>query len=67
MRRSNTNSALGWVSLTFAIVLGVLSTILIVTGAANGGLWFTVAAMVLLAASSIIQLVNLRRRRQRGD
>lgn len=67
MRISSLQSMLGWVSLTVAVVLGVLGTVLMVTGAANRNLWFPVAAMVLLAVASIIRLAKIRRRRQRRD
>jgi nicotinamide riboside transporter PnuC len=67
MRICSLRSILGWVSLTVAVVLGVLGFVLMVTGAANRNLWFPVAAMVLLAAASIVRLMRMRRRRQRRD
>ncbi|MFJ4223327.1 hypothetical protein [Microbacterium sp. NPDC089695] len=67
MRGRSTESVLGWVSLTFAVVLAILCVVLLVTGGANGGLWFTVVAMVILATTSIIRLVSVHRRTQRND
>jgi len=58
-RRSATVS---WGAIVFGSALAITGIALILSGVVGGGVWFTVAAMVLLVASHVRNLIAARRR-----
>ncbi len=66
MNRRRFSPKVAWGLLIFGVVYGILCTVLILTGVLGPTLWFTVAAMALLALSSGMQLAGTRRRDDRG-
>lgn len=66
MNRRRFSPKVAWGLLIFGVVYGILCTVLILTGVLGPTLWFTVAAMALLALSSGMQLARTRRRDDRG-
>jgi len=64
MRETDTDTAPRWVALIVISAFGLTCAILVLTGMAGPGVWFTVVAMVLLAISQALFLLRVRRRRR---
>lgn len=59
------STAWNWWGLGFALVLGTLCVILILTGVVGGTVWWTAAAMGLLAISSALNIRAISRNNSR--
>jgi hypothetical protein len=64
MRDTATDTAARWVALIVISAFGLICAILVLTGVAGQGVWFTVVAMALLAISQALYLLRAHRRRR---
>ncbi|SDQ87505.1 hypothetical protein [Microbacterium sp. cf332] len=65
MNSTQTRRRWAWGFLLFGVVYGVVVAVMIITGALSTTLWFTVAAMAMLAASQALNLRAISRTERR--
>jgi CHASE2 domain-containing sensor protein len=65
MRTSERAIKIAWGGLILASSFALVCLVLLLLGAVGGGVWFTFAAMVLLALSHATALIRDRRQRLR--
>lgn len=64
---TETATAARWVALIVISAFALTCAILILLGVAGPGVWFTVAAMALLALSQALHLFRVARRRRDNE